>query len=106
MRAGDRRLHQLFGAGQETQLIQSQRLLPLVQEAHNDFFALVDRNNRNAERKRLLLHLHLKASVLRHHVLVNFQLGQNFKTGRDARLDRFGQSHHLAQDAINPVADR
>src|SRR5206468_7469795 len=105
VRATVRALEPFLGFGQEPELLEAQHGLALVEDSHDDLFAVHRRQRRDAEVDAAATHLHADAAVLRDAALGDVDVGHDLQTADDARLDAAGRAHHFVEHAVDAETD-
>ena len=97
-------LERLLVVREKSQFRQTEPQAFLVENTHDDAFAVVRRQARHAQVNQLGADLALNASVLRNAMLGDGHVRLDFQPGDDGRLQPFRRGLHLVQHAVNAVA--
>ena len=89
----------------EPELGQAERKVLLVEDTHDDRFAVAGRDGRDAQVQLAALHLDLDAAVLRDAALGKLHVGHELEALQDCALEAARRGFLLAQHAVDAVAD-
>ena len=98
-------MHPLQCLPGKTEGLQREALRVFRQKPEHRFFAVVNRQNGNAERNLVFRRFDFKPAVLGHAVLIQLQIRENLDAGDNPGRDLAGQHHRVVQNAVNAVAD-
>ena len=100
----DQALELVLVVGQKAELRQTEREVRLIENTHDDRFAMVGRHRVHAEVEIAPVDLHLDTAVLRDALLGDFHLRHDLETRKDRALQTLRRRVHLAEGSVDAIA--